>query len=424
MFKKMYVFLACLFCCNNIFGSCISTPIEKTFFRPKPVIEDVSLFLAMNDYRIYQKYLDIPVITNEEQTREENYYFHGALFFTNSRKSQEVKNYFFPNGIVTSSDNSINEIQNYVICPTRQLVGICLNYHQDFCFVENLWLDAKLAVYRAKHSFVLQCHNCCDVPAILQDLESQKISLCPSKKIGIDDIQVNVGYIAYQCSENNSFLNTYGTVILPTASKPKANCLFEPLVGIGHWGLGLGLNGGFKIFESLQDKRYIALLGDLSYQYLFSGCESRLIKSATVSNSCLAELNNLPNSEAISTLLQSVLNNNSVTFKKQKFDVTPRSVINLWTALHYQHFSWNIEFGYNLWWKDSEKIKAANCTNQELCSVAQLSALTNTIYMVTGYFATLANHTIPLFFGGSYEFARDRNALEQWQIWLGAEFSF
>lgn len=421
---------------------------EKTFFRPRSGIEDETLFLAMNNYRIYQKYMDIPIITDGEIIdRDENFYFHGAIFFENSRKPKELKKYFFPDEIITSSNNLVNQIQNYLLCPKRQLVGVFLNYHQDICSLEGLWVDAKFAMYRARHSFLLECDDkhCVHVNDFLKQLKLDKISLHPIQKFGVDDLEVKLGYMVFHSQEYADYLNLYGSVIIPTASKPKADFLFEPLVGRGHWGAGVGLNGGFKIFEKLEDKRYIAIMADLSYQYLFKASECRLARSSIIcqdeTNQFLNDLNDLSDTidaafntvpisveKKLNSIKSTLLNNELKKLRKQKFKVTPGGVINFWLAMHYQHFSWNIELGYNLWWKDHEKVCLKNSLdlkkNLDLDLVKQPSALTNKIYVLMGYFATEAKHTLPVFVGGSYEFAKDKNALEQWAIWLGIDFSF
>lgn len=433
---------------NNCVKSKSNSLTEKTFFRPRTAIEDATLFLAMNNYRIYQKYLDIPIITDGKIIdRDENFYFHGAIFFENSRKSKELKKYFFPDEIITSSNNLVNQIQNYLLCPKREIVGVFLNYHQDICSLEGLWVDAKLALYRARHSFLLDCEDkhCAHVNDFLKQLKLDKISLQPIQKFGIDDLEVKLGYMVYQSQEYADYLNLYGSVIIPTASKPKADFLFEPLVGRAHWGAGVGLNGGLKIFQKDEDQRFIALMADLSYQYLFSASELRLIRSNIIcpaeTNQFLNDLNDLSNTidtalidvpvsieKKLNSIKTTLLNNELKKLRKQKFKITPGGVINFWLAMHYQHSSWNIELGYNLWWKDHEKVclkKSCDIVkNLDLHLVSQPSALTNKIYVLMGYFATEAKHTLPVFVGGSYEFAKDKNALEQWAIWLGIDFSF
>ncbi|MDR3647235.1 MAG: hypothetical protein P4L22_06865 [Candidatus Babeliales bacterium] len=431
--------------CGTSKADCLS---EKTFFRGRSSIEDATLFLAMNNYRIYQKYMDIPIITDGNIIeRDENFYFHGGVFFENSRKPKEIKKYFFPTDIITSSNNLVNQIDNYLLCPHRELLGVFLNYHQDICSIENLWVDAKISLYRARHSFILGCkeEHCAHVDDFLNELNLDKISLYTRQKFGIDDLEAKLGYMVYQSEEYADYLNIYGSVVIPTASKPKADFLFEPLVGRAHWGAGVGLNGGFKIFEHLEDKRYICVMTDLSYQYLFSASECRLSRSPVAclenTNKFLKDLNDLSSTidAALSTVPLSIENkltsikstllyNELKKLNKEKFKVIPGSVINFWLAMHYQHYSWNIELGYNLWWKAQEKVSLKNQLDFkngiDLALVTQPSALTNKIYILMGYFATEAKHTLPVYVGGSYEFAKDKNALEQWAIWLGIDFSF
>jgi hypothetical protein len=153
--------------------------------------------------------------------------------------------------------------------------------------------------------------------------------------------------------------------------------------------------------------------------------------------------------------------------------VTPRSEVNFWTALHYERCDWGFELGYNLWWRQREKVSldgvpaiadlgifdlaGAAVLNPTSASTATISqsvggtnpvvsdptfvtltiadlnlesaqhprAVSHKVYAGGDYRCCWCQNEILVGVVGSYEFAgTKRNALQQWAIFgkLGISF--
>ena len=163
-----------------------------------------------------------------------------------------------------------------------------------------------------------------------------------------------------------------------------------------------------------------------------------------------------------------------INFFTLNADVTPRSLIEFWTALHYAYCEyWNFEVGYNLFFRQAEKVcvkcpvadvgifdindvcgnpisatENANITqtlsaagtnfpigdaaftpvtngNLNKLSGTAPKALTNTIYGAFSYNREVWCMPTMIGLGGSYEFASPKqNAFSQWGVWLKGSISF
>jgi len=150
--------------------------------------------------------------------------------------------------------------------------------------------------------------------------------------------------------------------------------------------------------------------------------------------------------------------------------VTPRDTAQLFAAVHCQSGSWNGELGYNLWWRNSEKVCICKelpngygifdfnsiCTQDTTTaskaeiqqgfgndlihtykpvksddtfisikasdmnplSAAHPRALSNKIYGIINYDFNFFDNFATLGLGGSYEFGKDLAAMSQWGLWL------
>ena len=159
----------------------------------------------------------------------------------------------------------------------------------------------------------------------------------------------------------------------------------------------------------------------------------------------------------------------------QPLSVTPGSRINWWTALHYAHAAWHAEIGYNLWWKQQEKVDLSNsitipyfaaiqdlgafATGKELLSAStatisqgivgpnavvsdaeiitlsdddfdlhsatQESATSNTLYATIGYeLPCIYNYPLLCGLAGSYEFFKNNTILNNYTLWAHLILSF
>lgn len=244
--------------CNN--GTCTSAcPLEsKTFFRTRSIIEDVSLFLGLNQYNYYRKYFE----PNDFDCNKSQKNIVTGIFFQKSEPNnqRDVAHFFFPGSNVDQTPNpQSGQIESVVtISPRRRTVGVYLDYHQDFCcHGMNFWFDIKGALYQAAHSLNAQ-ETILSTDSTLEDactpleflnsnnLKFGKIANCTLTRLGVDDVELKFGYYFLNNIDGGYYEGFYGSLLIPTASKPNSRFLFEPLVGRGHTGLGIGFNGGFS----------------------------------------------------------------------------------------------------------------------------------------------------------------------------------
>lgn len=477
--------------CNTSSNSCSDK--SRTFFRPRSEIENVIHYLGFNDYKNYLKYYD-PFGNCEDAPR---IHFNAGIFYEKSTRAGTLGKYFTPGNkcsVAIREDGSgdvgslwlkviapLGESysSDLVLHPHRTVFGAYFNYHQDFCFINGLWLDLKWAVYRANHDL----HPCEKVNDGLGTIGNIKTALdylsstseikcgvlprCSKSKTGVDDIELKLGYGLFGCERYH--LDLYGSVLIPVSSKPTAKYLFEPLVGRDHWGLGAGYNTGFRLY--CQENAVLVWLSDFQYSYLFAGNERRSM-----------DLVNGEWSRFLRLVTQDTpaISFPAVDITTYKLKVTPRSSVNWWSALHYQRCNLHVEAGYNFWWRQKEKVclsdtcakpgccgstntaniadgnigifdlanscnpvSASNATisqgatgtnaatgdaaftaltlsNLDTNSAAHPSVTTNKVYLMLGYdFWTCA----ALALGGSYEFA-DKNGISQWGLWVDLNINF
>ena len=153
-------------------------------------------------------------------------------------------------------------------------------------------------------------------------------------------------------------------------------------------------------------------------------------------------------------------------------------MIDFWFAGHYHYEEWNVEVGYNLWWRDSESVRkgnkldlccrniviydwaktAENCppgeftsascatidqsrfganatpsddvltrvTNPQvdLKSATHGKALSHKFYLAGSYNSNFWDHPTSFGVGASYEYGNNNKALDQWAIYLKTSFGF
>lgn len=482
---------------------------SRSFFTPRQVTTDPTFELALTDYNIFYS-------NNSHRSQ-----FYIKPFYQHSNNPEIVAKYFLPNSDKSRSNKSryqscaqirengtgdINSLWFNLIAPAgsfysstlcfspqRVTYGAVITYYTDLSKICNqsgkFWLLINTAIMAAEHDLkveecnrtepgTLQCFpNFCSVfnnnriyrdPIHNQQWKYGKISCSKLKDRGFDDIQVKLGYNLY-CLQN-SYSNIYGVVTIPTGTYPTSEFLFEPLVGSRHTSLGAGVNSGFNLIENYKSGNLcnkISLLIDLKYRYSFGATETRsfdLINNGNWSRYLLAVTEDLP--------LYSFPGINVFTFP---VNVIPGNSIDFWSALHYESCAWNVEFGYNLWWRQAEKIcptipccnllsnnnigiydMPGVCNIARTASTAQISqsiigdnqiqsdpvftpttirdinfssaahpeVLTNKIYLALSIKNNYYQCPAKVGLASSYEFSHKSSAFSQWAIWgiVGIEF--
>lgn len=459
----------------------------KTFFNPRQVTFDSTFELALTNYDIYH-----PLDCNDCY----GVHLYATPFYEQSKKSCDFARYFLPNAkcaikVRQDGTGDVNPLwlqlsgqpvspynSVFAVNPQRKAAGVVFTARLDLgawsdCLC-NFWLGFNTSVVHVKHNM-----NVCETPSNQLSCPANsnlctafnnptwtagKIACESLKKTGLDDIQVKLGYDWYYCGcDQESHITPYLVAGIPTGKRPKSDFLFEPLVGSKHGSFGVGLNADNLIWEC--GDRSVVWMMDFKYRYVFKAHERRsidLCKNLDWSRYLLLANINDPITPipAINILTTDV-------------NVTPRSVINFWTALHYERCGIGFEIGYNVWWRQREKVTlheiplinnlgifdlaGAAVLNPTSASNANISqsigginpivsnptfvtltladlnlhsaehprAVTHKVYGATDYRCCWCNKEVSFGFGGSYEFARPRrNALEQWAVFgkLGITF--
>ena len=225
-----------------------------------------------------------------------------------------------------------------------------------------LWADVVVGVTNAHHR--LNCYEvsngssmCPGVETIAQALSNNNLTsaqfycdncLDGKRRTGFEDVQVRLGYDHMWCNDNRVGIYLIGTI--PAGRTPTAEYIFEPLVGSKHWSIGAGFEGDYEVdWCGCDENSSLTLMTDFNYRYVFNHKECRTFDL-------------LPNGPFSRYLL--LVNQNSPGLPFPAADVTtakvnvlPRSTIQWWLGLNYEYCDWDFEVGYNLFWRQKERLK-------------------------------------------------------------------
>ncbi len=183
-------------------------------------------------------------------------------------------------------------------------------------------------------------------------------------KSGVDDIQVKLMYHSsatkYEdCDEfTKLYYEAYILAGIPTGQGSKAQYLFEPLVGSDHAQIGLGGNVHYHAGS-------IKIQAEAKWRYAFVGDEIRsfdLTKNGQWSRYLLVvnSLNTYAYYPAI----------NDFTFSTK---VTPQNSFDLYCAAYWNvNQEWQIEVGYDFWFRQAEKISVSPVFPQPSIAIADM----------------------------------------------------
>lgn len=268
-------------------------------------------------------------------------------------------------------------------------------------------------------------------------------------KIGLGDIELGLGYKFYQTKKAHLFLSLGLT--LPVEERSRGEYLFDAVTGNGnHVGFGARMDSGVQIWENKHAA--VRALFDLDYHYLFSATEDRTVmpKSSTISGFMsqyyLAGIKR-QNEQALFP---------AANILTQPMRVEPGSQLEAMLALSFKSGGFVIDLGYDFYHKDEEKawlkgwedgiygisqtnydmsgffeagdtINGAFLTSEDLDrhSCETPSQTTHKLFAGLGYQFNIVKKCPALVaIGGSYEFAQDNSALEQYSLWLKLGLSF
>ncbi|KKP22945.1 MAG: hypothetical protein SZ59_C0004G0020 [candidate division TM6 bacterium GW2011_GWF2_28_16] len=293
----------------------------------------------------------------------------------------------------------------------------------------------------------------------------------------VADIDVVLGYKIWD-KEKYSFALNLGLTI-PVGNDADGDWAFEPIVGNGdHWGFGGGLDAMVRLWK--KNDQDIKLTLAANYRYLFSGTEKRTLGLNDVDGvevpfgqyylaATIGDIRRTQQLQPVANLLT------------QDVKVETGSQLDAELYFTYNNGGWNVELGYNLFYKDSEDVSLKNAWSDGVYGIAFIdqtfatggdgtfvasadgtaavganggsrglinntptntalgqttrayginthvaesaSQFTNKIFGGVGYIFREWEYPMMLNISGAYEFA-DRDAIENWQIWgkIGVKF--
>jgi hypothetical protein len=287
-------------------------------------------------------------------------------------------------------------------------------------------------------------------------------------KWGLADIEAKIGW-EWPRTEVCS-VEAYVGVVIPTGTKPHAVWVFEPIVGNNrHFGIMSGGSAHFKLWGN--DCWTLACDIDSDCRYLFSRNERRSfdLKYRPWSRyleiySDISQAQQAANLNTAGNLVAAnLLDSPGINLFTQELKVKPRFISTSNIALTLARSCYDLEVGYNIFFRQAECVKFAkpfptgaavkasvgqgrtnslrtinnnlNALNDTVFSVANYTnaiiqqsdidlesashpaVLAYTIYAALGY--RMEDYCNPMFagLGGSYEFGDDNVVLKRWNIW-------
>lgn len=303
--------------------------------------------------------------------------FTNTFLYQSSNKSKKLGSAF----LLNNGTNSITVAQNppadvnslwlglfnpttpfsstFSIRPESKIFGYHLNWYVNLDdWLCGLWFDLTSAVLNTRHrlncvevgNVATQCPGITNVSTALNNpnylYDRYFCGLCNDelRRTALDDVQFRLGYETSMCCDAlTAGIYLIGTA--PAGRKATNSNIFEPLVGSKHGSIGVGFDADFQF--GLCDQSF-SILTDFNYRYAFKHKECRtfdLTANGPLSRFLLVAAQNAP-----AIPLAGI---NALT---QNVSVTPQSTIQWWLALNYELCDWNFEIGYNLFWRQKEKI--------------------------------------------------------------------
>ncbi len=378
LYVKFFVLVAVLI--NIGIAASADTKVSQTFFKARTISESPVIPFALGNFQMHHNKYERPYSHPEHWSMMG---WQSTYFYQESFKGRDLARYFLFGEKTTlnvkedgtgdiASDwldlRAPHEANNFdskfTIYPKRKVYGSVVKYHRDLSkHIDGLWFNITLPLVRVEQDIRIKEFN----KNKLGGGESTDDSLTPTtiigalnhgdwkygkfntKKLhetGVDDGLVNVGYTIW--AHDRSHIKIYGSLLAPTGNQPKAEYIFEPLIGNGrHIGIGFGTN--FDAPLLFGRKRYIHLLGDIHSEYLFAGTEKRsfdLKNNGPWSRYLFVAKEGSP-AEPLP----------GINFFTRDMKVTPRWNFNAILALHGEFSNFNVELGYNLWCKSKEKVR-------------------------------------------------------------------
>jgi hypothetical protein len=362
--------------CGSSGNNCISNQ-----YIPRQISTDLTYIDAITFYERYR------ARDNGLDSRDENVVrsiFTSTFLYQSSNKSKQLGSSFLlgDDNFITVAQTAPADVNSlwlglynpttpfsstFAIKPQSKIFGYHLNWYVNldewFCGICGLWFDLTTAILNTRHKLnccevgnaASQCSNITTVASALNNPNYQYGKFfcgnCDDelRRTAIDDVQFRLGYEWSLCNGDN-FMGLYLIGTAPAGRKVTAENIFEPLIGSHHGSIGVGADGGYEF--NICNHNF-TVLTDFNYRYVLRHNECRtfdLCANGQFSRFLLVSSQNDP-----ATPLA------GVNFFTQDVKVTPGSTVQWWLALNYEWCNWNFEAGYNLFWRQQEKISLDNC---------------------------------------------------------------
>lgn len=161
---------------------------------------------------------------------------------------------------------------------------------------------------------------------------------------GLADLDLQLGYHFLYTSSYNAYIALGATI--PTGNEAQDRRTWEPMVGNGgHYGLGFNLYADWRAWSNKDHN--LVLQTALNYRWLFENCEKRklgLCNQQWGHYRLLGKFGQKTLVPAANILLK-------------KIEVEPGNQVDWMVQAHYTWRQFGIDLGYNLYFRDEEKIK-------------------------------------------------------------------
>ncbi len=257
------------------------------------------------------------------------------------------------------------------VCPSHEAIGATFNYHQDLkCLLKGLYLDVAVPVVSVKNTMDMTTSgsfgtNAANLSKYFQGnysvaqagdtqnaqaaLTKAKMGTCGRSETGVADVDLILGYKFLDKARYHAALNV--GVTIPTGNKADGEWVFDAVVGNGgHVGFGVGLDAGAKLWESECCNHSLKLNFAANYRYLFENDETRTlgIKNQNFGQYLLLiDITEQPNAQQLTP---------AANVTTLNVDVTPGSMFDGILSLNYNFGGFAFDLGYNLFYRDSEKV--------------------------------------------------------------------
>ncbi len=182
--------------------------------------------------------------------------------------------------------------------------------------------------------------------------------LCTNSKTGLGDLEARVGWKFIENEECHAGVNL--CAIFPTGNKPNPEYLWSARTGESKWGLGLGVDGSSVLWE--EEDENLKIFAGLQYKYLFEGDERRTFGLKTLDykdgNGTESAVENPILSHYYLVGTSGVANLKPLAnVSTLRVDVRPGSQLEGNVMFAYNNGNFSLDFGYNLFWKEAERVK-------------------------------------------------------------------